>query len=673
MTRHNKLLVLCVSIFLSLILIATFKSYAGNSKQKKRAPLTVLQSSEKLITNDYVKKTRLASSKDGQKIYALDQMTGDLLVYERKHKSLKKAASLPGNVEVFTVDAHGNLYLGRSDSTVRILDARGQELSKFPVVYPRSIAVLRNGNVVIASPSGGKLLHLYNPTGSLLGSFGNMRTFDSSPVENEFLNRGQVIAGPADEIYYVSTYAPAPYVLKSDSLGALVAEFPVEGDAITFQTDVLKDFLSERKTDQTGGFTIINSASVNPETGHLWVAMNGLSTTSTIYEYDNAGIKVREYALLLNSPTNSRQNVTHPKDLIVNSSTLDILTWGGIYSFKFSDIIVRDDYGVGVKDSSKAKSSNFIKAKFFSLIKSFLSPAPPMTPAIPQGNNNCGQPQNYDCQADCPNGSNPTSVDCGAQITPRLRTQDVVTSASCEKKTIDATPGSSNPGGCTETVQFCNTADATTGSITVTVNCNAVPRPLADLNCSLDPHALGCPPEPIVVDILGNGFNLTSNAGGVNFDLDNDGQAERLSWTSFGSDDAWLALDRNGNGKVDNGAELFGNYTAQPASPNPNGFLALAEFDKPQNGGNADGEINKNDGIFSSLRLWQDANHNGISEAVELHTLSELGIAHFELDYKESKRVDQYGNKFRYRAKVKDTSDAHLGRWAWDVFLVPAP
>ena len=173
----------------------------------------------------------------------------------------------------------------------------------------------------------------------------------------------------------------------------------------------------------------------------------------------------------------------------------------------------------------------------------------------------------------------------------------------------------------------------------------------------------------MVVDVLGNGFAMTGADGGVSFDLEGSGTARQFSWTAAGSDEAWLALDRNHNGSIDSGRELFGNVMPQPPPPDGaemNGFLALAQYDTAGFGGNGDGKISQADAIFSRLRLWQDANHNAVSESCELFTLPELGLRKIDLDYRSSRRVDEFGNQFRYRARIRDAQD----RWAWDVFLV---
>ena len=180
--------------------------------------------------------------------------------------------------------------------------------------------------------------------------------------------------------------------------------------------------------------------------------------------------------------------------------------------------------------------------------------------------------------------------------------------------------------------------------------------------------------SPIVIDTTGEGFHLTSAADGVLFDLTGNGVPIQLAWTKGDSGNGWLALDRNHNGKIDNGTELFGNYTNQAKCDDPNGFLALAVFDKPENGGNGDGLIDNRDAIWPQLLVWIDANHDGVSQPEELHHLDDLGIHSISLQYRKSPYTDEYGNQFRYKGliNVEKGQRGKIDHKIYDVFLVGA-
>jgi hypothetical protein len=175
--------------------------------------------------------------------------------------------------------------------------------------------------------------------------------------------------------------------------------------------------------------------------------------------------------------------------------------------------------------------------------------------------------------------------------------------------------------------------------------------------------------SPIIIDVAGDGYRLTSLEEGVRFDLDADGVPEHVAWTRHDSDDAFLAMDRNGNGTIDSGAELFGNGTpAYPGSDvtTPNGFEALKFLELPDYGRNLPDEtLDANDASFSRLLLWRDANHNGISEPDELVSARAAGVVAIPTDYKNKRRVDKYGNQFRQRGTViwQDGADFCFDVW----------
>lgn len=140
--------------------------------------------------------------------------------------------------------------------------------------------------------------------------------------------------------------------------------------------------------------------------------------------------------------------------------------------------------------------------------------------------------------------------------------------------------------------------------------------------------------EPLVLDLNGNGIELTDirKGQGVAFDITGDGVKEKVSWVS--PDDGMLVYDRNGNGTIDSGKELFGDQHGAV-----NGFEELAKFDN-----DSSGAIDKKDDIYTKLHVWQDLNQNGYSEANELKSIEEYGIESIDL-HKDNTHTRIAGNR----------------------------
>lgn len=681
---NSRLKLTLLTLSLPVVLSLTVSPYKAGA-YRQQPSLIVLRSSEHILDQDHLKVIAAAPSKDNEQLYAINTDTGGVAVYERGLKLSKEIPSAQ-TFEALAVGPQGQLYLADTAANqVRTLNSAGHLLGAFSVPHPVSLAPLSNGNVVVASSSG-KLLYVHSPAGRPLSSFGELKRFDVGNVEqNHFLNRGEVVVGPSDTIYYVSKFAPTPTVQKFTREGQLLSEFVVKGDAISHQLEVAKSFLREKESHVVGGFYVITSATVDPTTGHLWISTNGTSRAGAVYEYDVNGEKLHEYAFQLESPGTSPSIITGVKDIIVRTPWIYILTWENhVYRFNVNNsapgVAAMSQPGAGNSGQKLAGPGRW--ASFRNMFS--MSKAEPSLAQLP-----CPQAQPLTCTASCRSGSLPTTQDCGAEVRARMAQNDIIIGGNCSNS---AGPEPS----CSASANTCNTDNGVRATISVSLTCNAPPPPsgqegyggTASCDIDLPPSCQdgidndgdlyidtadpGCTcPSPVVIDTSGNGFDLSSVADGVWFDMAGIGQPLRLAWTQ--GDDAWLALDRNGNGRIDNGTELFGNYTPQPPSARPHGFLALAEYDKPENGGNGDGAIDQRDSIFASLRLWQDTDRNGVSGVNELHSLPSLDVVKIELDYRESKRADDHGNRFRYRAKVKDARGVRVGRWAWDVFLVSAP
>jgi hypothetical protein len=161
-------------------------------------------------------------------------------------------------------------------------------------------------------------------------------------------------------------------------------------------------------------------------------------------------------------------------------------------------------------------------------------------------------------------------------------------------------------------------------------------------------NGTGCG-SPLILDLNGDGINTTPLDWPVQFDFWGDGQGIETSWTDPTTEEAFLFLDLNGNSRVDDGRELFGNATLLPSGETAHhGFEALEIYDDPLVGGNGDGRIAPNDRIWHFLGLWTDRNHNGVSEREEIRPLQTSHVRWLNLDFVESRRFDGNVNWHRY-------------------------
>ena len=168
---------------------------------------------------------------------------------------------------------------------------------------------------------------------------------------------------------------------------------------------------------------------------------------------------------------------------------------------------------------------------------------------------------------------------------------------------------------------------------------------------------------PLIIDMDGNGIKTISINKNVFFDLDNNLFAESTGWVDKG--DAFLVWDRDNNGVIDSGNELFGNHTRLSSGKKAeNGFAALAELDS-----NQDNIFDEKDEAWFKLQLWFDRNQNGISEAGELVKLSESGIKSINLSYNNTDHIDESGNHHRQRSSVswKDGRKSEIADVWFDV------
>jgi hypothetical protein len=315
--------------------------------QVKKSPQTnnSFNSSERIFSDVISKKAvAIRPSKDKQLFYILG---GDrrVSVYDSQHNFLHVFSSYMQSPSSIEVDSENRIYIADSEANqIKVFSPEGQALKTLSINQPLSFAVLSNGDIIVASPSQGWLLHLYDSSGHEIRSFGRVKQFDlASKEENNFLNRGKVLIDSTDTIYFVYRFAPIPGVQKYSSKGKEISELAITGKAIDLQLDIAQEFLRNRTPNKIGGITIINSATIDRGTGHIWVCMNGASDAPGVYEYNSKGKKLREYSFVIDSQAYPSRFLINADHIVISGSSIDLFTAFGAFRFDLNQSVQPKD------------------------------------------------------------------------------------------------------------------------------------------------------------------------------------------------------------------------------------------------------------------------------------------------------------------------------------------
>lgn len=448
------------------------------------SPVVTLQTSENPVDTGGPTSALVSSPNDGDTVYIVNGLTGEVGAYQGG--PVPSYDPFADTVGPFAVRSRDSIAYIDDSSKVVLAEPKGRILRKLDTPPAISLATLRNGNVVVASPTEKYFLHLYTATGRFLRSFGKLNNNKQvDQAEDRFLHRGKLLVDADDNIYYVYHFLPRVQVFSP--AGELKREIDVQGDAISLQQELAQRFFSLRKSDMIGGIGIINSGAIDWKTGHLWLGVNGSSITGTVYEYDKNGEKLTEYALQVATASPAPYVIIDVKDLAITRSKLYVVT--------------RESQVFGFARSSNSATSSIQRTGTIQRAAYSIKPVawtPPAAGGVLRVQS-CGTPQDWPaCGFNCPgpicNGTTPTATssdssaqDCKAALIATLTTGYVVVAAPCTPYPA-GTPMHLR-GGCRADVTICR--NGVNSNHNVTLDC---PAPTCPLGCGPPPPPGTCLP-----------------------------------------------------------------------------------------------------------------------------------------------------------------------------------